>query len=175
MTDLLALGTPRIRPIDDADRDALTAFYAALSPDSLEARFHGAARGIGGHAAGYMCGPDHDHREGIVAEVMHEGGRSTIIGHLCIEPIGLREGEMAIAVADAWQRQGVGRRLLAEAVVWARAHGFEVLIASVRLGNSAILGLIRSTDQIVTLGECDSGVLDAVIHLSDTRHGAVAA
>ena len=33
----------RIRPIDDADRDALTVFYAALSPDSLEARFHGAA------------------------------------------------------------------------------------------------------------------------------------
>jgi GNAT superfamily N-acetyltransferase len=175
MTDVLTLGTPRIRPIDDGDRDALTAFYAALSPDSFAARFHGAAQGIGGRAAGYMCGPDHDHREGIVAEVMDEGGRPTIVGHLCIEPIAPREGEMAIAVADAWQRRGVGRRLLAEAVVWARAHGFEVLIASVRLGNSAILGLIRSTDRVVTLGECDSGVLDAVIHLRDVRHRAVAA
>src|SRR4051812_35673005 len=79
MTDPVTPGTLRIRPIDGADGDGLTAFYAALSPESLEARFHGAARGLGGRAAGYMCGPDHDHREGIVAEVLGEDGGSTII------------------------------------------------------------------------------------------------
>jgi GNAT superfamily N-acetyltransferase len=175
MTDPLTLGTPRIRPIEDADREALTAFYAGLSSDSLEARFHAASPGIGLRTARYLCGPDHDHREGIVAEVIDERGRPTIIGHLCIEPIGGGDGEMAIAVADPWQRQGIGRRLLAQAVVWAQAHEFDALIASVRLGNSAILGLIRSTDQAVTLGDCDGGVLDAAIDLRITRHGPVAA
>jgi acetyltransferase len=175
MTDPMTPGTLRMRPIDDADRDALTAFYAALSPESFEARFHGAARGIGGRAAGYMCGPDHDHREGIVAQVIGEDGRSTIIGHVCIEPIGSGDGEMAIAVSDAWQRQGIGRGLLTEAVVWARAHGFRRLVASVRLGNGGILGLIRSTDRRVTLGECDGGVLDAAIELGDGPPAAIAA
>jgi acetyltransferase len=175
MTDPVTLGTPRIRPIEDADRDALTAFYAALSPESFEARFHGAARGIGGRAARYMCGPDHDHREGIVAEMIGQDGRSTIIGHVCIEPIGSGEGEMAIAISDPWQRHGVGRRLLTEAFVWARAHGFLRLVASVRLGNAGILGLIRSIDGAVTLGECDGGIMDAVIELGDGRPAGIAA
>ena len=164
----------RIRPIDDADRDALTVFYATLSPDSLEARFHGAA-GVGARVARYLCGPDHDHREGLVAEVTADDGRPLIIGHVCIEPTRTGEGEMAIAIADAWQHHGIGRRLLGEAIVWARAHGFVRLVASVRLGNSAILGLIRSTDPTVSLGDCDGGVLDATIDLREPRQAPFAA
>jgi acetyltransferase len=174
MTKPVTVASAHIRPIQDVDRDALTAFYAALSPDSLEARFHGAA-GMGGGVARYLCGPDHDHREGIVAEVIGADGRPLIIGHVCIEPTRAGEGEMAIAVADAWQRRGIGRRLLAEAIVWARAHGFVRLVASVRLGNSAILGLIRSTDRTVSLGDCDGGVMDATIDLREPRQSPVAA
>ena len=165
MTMSISGTTTRIRPIEDADRDGLTAFYAALSADSREARFHGAASGIGGGAARYLCGPDHDHREGLVAEVTDSAGRPTIIGHVCIEPTRAGEAEMAIAVADAWQRHGIGRRLLVEAIIWARAHGFVRLVASVRLGNSAILGLIGSMGRAITMGDCDGGVIDAVIDL----------
>jgi acetyltransferase len=165
MTSPTTVAAARIRPIDDADRDGLTAFYAALSPDSLEARFHGAASGIGGRAARYLCGPDHDHREGLVAEVIDGSGRPIIIGHVCIEPTRAGEAEMAIAVADAWQRHGIGRRLLADSIVWASAHGFVQLVASVRLGNSAILGLIGSMDRSVTIGDCDGGVVDVMIDL----------
>lgn len=175
MTNPTTVATPRIRPIEDADRDALTAFYAALSPDSLEARFHGGAAGIGGAAARYLCGPDHDHREGIVAEVVDADGMPIIVGHVCIEPTRAGEAEMAIAVADAWQRHGIGRRLLAEAIVWARAHGYVRLVASVRLGNCAILRLIRSTDRKVTFGDCDGGVIDATIDLHRPSPALVAA
>jgi acetyltransferase len=175
MTIPPTVATARIRPIDDADRDALTAFYAALSPDSREARFHGASSGLGGGAARYLCGPDHDHREGLVAEVSDADGATTIIGHVCIEPTGTGEAEMAIAVADVWQHHGIGRRLLAEAIVWARAHGFVRLVASVRLGNSAILGLIGSMDRVVTMGDCDGGVVDAVIDLREPKRGLDAA
>ena len=169
MTTPMSVTTIRTRPIHDADRDALSAFYAALSPDSLEARFHGAASGIGGGAARYLCGPDHDHREGFVAEVTNDDGRPAIIGHVCIEPIQAGEAEMAIAVADAWQRHGIGRRLLAEAIVWSRVHGLVRLVASVRLGNSAMLGLVRSLDRSVTIGDCDGGVIDALIDLREPK------
>ena len=94
--------------------------------------------------ARYLCGPDHDHREGIVAEATDADGSVVIIGHVCIEPTCPDSAEMAIAVADAWQRHGVGRAMLAEAIVWARRHGLTRLVASMRWGNSAILGLIGS-------------------------------
>ena len=103
------LPEPHTRPIDQTDCEALSAFYVGLSPESRESRFHGTAAGIGGRTARYLCGPDHGHREGFVAEVVDGGGRRVIVGHVCIEPTGTGEAEMAIAVADAWQRHGIGR------------------------------------------------------------------
>ena len=56
-----------IRSIEPGDAARLETFYASLSMDSLDARFHGATRGITDAAARIFCGPDHDHREGLVA------------------------------------------------------------------------------------------------------------
>ena len=155
----------RIRAIADADREALTRFYADLSPASFEARFHGAASGIRMPVARYLCGPDHDHREGIVAETTGAGGVMVIIGHVCIEPSCPDSAEMAIAVADTWQRQGVGRAMLAEAIAWARGHDLTKLVASMRWGNSAILGLVESLGCPVHFGDSDGGVVDAIVDL----------
>ena len=167
MTDETARPPYLIRAITADDGTALTRFYAALSPDSFEARFHGAGGGIRGSVARYLCGPDHDHREGLVTEAIGDDGSPLIIGHVCIEPTTVGEAEMAIAVADAWQRHGIGRAMLAEAIVWAQAHGVERLVASVRYGNGAILGLIGSMGRPVTFGECDGGVVDALVDLRE--------
>jgi GNAT superfamily N-acetyltransferase len=166
MTTVPATSAYRIRAITDADRAALTRFYADLSPASFEARFHGAAAGIGAPVARYLCGPDHDHREGIVAETTEADGGSVIIGHVCIEPSCPDSAEMAIAVADAWQRRGVGRAMLAEAITWARGHGLAKLVASMRWGNGAILGLVESMGCPVTFGDSDGGIVDAIVDLS---------
>ena len=135
--------TIRIRPIEPDDREALGVFYESLSADSLNRRFHGACRGIGDRAAGQFCGPDHEHREGLVALIGPDGtAASRIVGHLCLEPSEPDELEMAIAVADDFQRQGIGRALLKAAIVWARRHGVRRLRASMRLGNGAIISLV---------------------------------
>jgi len=167
MTTSPATEPYRIRVITDADREALTRFFDDLSPASFEARFHGSGSGIGGPVARYLCGPDHDHREGLVAEADDAAGRPIIIGHVCIEPTGAGDAEMAIAVADAWQRHGVGRAMLAEAITWARDHRLERLIASMRWGNDAILRLIRSMGRPITFGDSDGGVVDAIVDLRD--------
>ncbi len=158
----------RVRPIGPADRDGLTAFYARLSPDSREARFHGAAPGIGETTARFFCGPDHDHREGIVAEAIGAAGVAEIVGHVCLEPISIDEVEMAIAVADAWQGRGIGRAMLAEAIRWAVAHRVTRMRASVRTGNAAVMGLIRSMGLAVRSRPSDAGVVDAFIELGAT-------
>ncbi len=150
-----------LRSIEPADRQALAGFYRDLSEDSRESRFLGAASGIGEGTARFFCGPDHEHREGIVAEIVDADGGKTIVGHLCLEPISPGNAEMAIAVADAWQHQGLGRALLGQAVGWARAHGFAELTASMRCSNVAVIGLMRSMGLPVAFDAGDGGVLEA--------------
>jgi len=156
--------TIRIRPIEPADRDALLRFYEALSEESLSLRFHGASKGIADRAARLFCGPDHEHREGLVAVLEEPGDTAlTIVGHLCLEPSGPDEVEMAVAVADAWQHNGIGRRLLAAAMSWAACHGIDRLRASMLSTNLAILGLVRSMGRAVTLTMPSAGVMEATI------------
>ena len=94
-----------------------------------------------------------------------EAGRSTIVGHVCIEPTTSDEAEMAIAVADTWRRQGVGHAMLAEAIGWARGHGVGRLRASVRWGNPAVIGLLRSCGCPLTYGPSDGGGVDILVDL----------
>lgn len=165
--------TIQIRPIEPDDRAALSRFYEGLSQDSLNRRFHGACRGIADTAAGLFCGPDHEHREGIVAVMpSDEGGMPRIVGHLCLEPSGSGELEMAVAVADDLQRRGLGRALLAAAVVWAQAHEIGRLRASMRCSNGAIISLVRGAGYPVTWVTPRGGGLEAIIDVGAAMHSA---
>ena len=169
MATLSALAPIRIRSIEPDDRDALVRFYSALSSDSLSRRFHGASTGIADQAAASFCGPDHEHREGLVAVVDElDASEPRIVAHLCLEPCGPHEVEMAVAVADAWQRHGIGRRLLTAAMAWAGFHGIERLRASMLGSNVAILGLLRSMGTDLTLTMPSAGVVDATIGVSQS-------
>ena len=169
MTFTLAPAPYRLRAITPRDQATLTAFYAGLSPDSRGARFHGAAPRIPEATATFFCGPDHQHREGIVAECFDAIGIPVIIGHVCIEPIAGDLAELAIAVADAWQGRGVGRAMLARAITWARAHGIARLGASILFGNAAMLGLLRSLGFPITYGASAGGTIDVYVDLRSSR------
>jgi acetyltransferase len=153
----------QIRPIRSGDRDELTRFYGGLSADSRYARFHAVSPGIGEEAADILCGPDHEHREGLVAEIVRADPDGVgIVGHLCLEPC--EAGfEMAIAVADDWQRCGVGRSLLGAALDWAAEHGIAQLRASMLSTNSAILALIASLECPIGLSAPSAGVISVTI------------
>jgi acetyltransferase len=49
--------------------------------------------------------------------------------------------EFAVAVLDAWQRRGLGERLLSELIGIARIHGLRSMIGDVLDSNAAMLGL----------------------------------
>jgi acetyltransferase len=154
-----------IRAIGADDVLPLERFYAALSPDALDARFHGGTRGIEDRAARMFCGPDHVHREGLVAVKHRARGAETIVGHLCLEPTAGDDVEMAIAVADAWQHHGIGRALLTAAIDWAGERGFARVHGVIRWSNPAILGLIRSCGRPVTVMTDSEGDTEAVIDI----------
>ena len=164
--------TIEIRAIEPGDRAALSGFYEGLSADSLNARFHGACRGIGDDAACLFCGPDHEHREGIVAVQAEEAGARRIVGHLCLEPSQPGELEMAIAVADDLQHRGLGRAMLSAAIVWAQAHEIGRLRAAMRWSNPAIMALVRASGYPVTWRSPRGGGLEAIIDVGVTRSSA---
>jgi acetyltransferase len=158
-------GHVQVRPIRTDDRDELSRFYAGLSADSRYARFHAVSRGIPEGSADVLCGPDHEHREGLVAEIIGaDADGAGIVGHLCLEPCGAGF-EMAIAVADEWQRCGVGRSLLSAALDWAAYHGITHLRASMLSTNSAILGLISSLELPIRLSAPSAGVITVTIDI----------
>ena len=169
MTTTLARARYRLRSITPNDQAGLTRFYAGLSPDSRAARFHGATPTVPDATARFFCGPDHQHREGIVAECLDPSGDLVIISHVCIEPTEDDVAEVAIAVADAWHHQGVGRATLARAITWAQMHGIVRLAASLQCGNPAMFGLLRSMGYPITYGPSVAGTADAYLDLRSPR------
>jgi acetyltransferase len=104
-----------------------------------------------------------------VAITQGDDGTELIVGHLCLEPIGPEDVEMAVAVADSWQQRGVGHALLAAAIEWADTNGFARVRGTIRWSNPAILGLVRAcgrTVRTVTTAEGDTeAVIDVVGNL----------
>ena len=154
----------RVRRIEPTDSEGLRRFYSALSADSRRRRFLSVSTRFGDSESGYLCGPDHDHREGYVVEVMGPGAHREIIGHVCMEPCGPSEMEIAIAVADRFQGQGIGRRLADEAIGWADAHGVQRVLAWSAWDNSAIRLLFESLRRPLHYGR-SSGAVETIIEL----------
>lgn len=169
MTSTPAPALYRLRSIEPHDRVDLTRFYADLSSDSRASRFHGAAPTIPDGTARFFCGPDHEHREGIVAEAFDAKGAPVLIGHVCVEPIDAHAAEVAIAVADRWQHHGVGRAMLGRALSWAQAHGIDRLVAIVRTDNAAMFALLRTLGPSITYGPVADGVVDVVVDVRSVR------
>lgn len=161
----------RIRPIEPRDHDRLRAFYAGLSEESRRTRFFAPTRGIGDRQSAWFCTPDHAHREGLVAVTRHGRGER-IVGHACIEPIDERTAEIAIAVDDALQGRGIGRRLAIAATDAARADGYTGLVATMLAGNPAIQRLLHGLGLPTTSCPIGAGVIQATIELGEVRRAA---
>ena len=103
--------TLRLRPPEAADADSLVAFVAGLSRDSLYRRFHGYPR-IDTKLVESFLDPDWAERGALIG-VIADGGAEQIVA--LADYATLRDpalAEVAFAVADEYQRRGVGSRLL---------------------------------------------------------------
>jgi nucleotide-binding universal stress UspA family protein/RimJ/RimL family protein N-acetyltransferase len=161
-----------IRPIDPGDDGALQDFYESLSEDSRRKRFMGWNAGLRPGQARTFCTTDHEHREGFVA-VLRRPGRDEIVGHLCLEPDGEGSAELAVAVADRVQRQGIGRRLVTAALEWGWRTGTRRFTATAACSNAGIFRLLRSLSIPVQTSSGGAGICDIEIDLEGARSVAV--
>src|ERR1700694_1872561 len=112
---MIAAPHARITPSDSA---MLAGLFERLSPDSLYRRFFTPAVKLHQFLSAILSS-DRYEREAIAAL---EHGEIIGVAQYSREP-GSRRADMAIVVAEAWQRGGVGSRLLARLGDVAAAHG----------------------------------------------------
>jgi RimJ/RimL family protein N-acetyltransferase len=128
-----------IRPIR-RDDSALTAeFIDGLSADSKHALFLGGVAHVSESDLRRLCEPAHARDMAYIATATDADGRVREVG-LCryagVDPA--NGAEISVAVADAWQHRGLGKRLLRVLIEHARSNGVHRLYSTDSAGNAAM-------------------------------------
>ena len=127
-----------IRALRPEDRTDFLSAADRIGPQSLQRRFFGAKRGFSEGEKTFFLNVDFDKHVAIVAS-MEEAGRKVIVGggrYVVIVP---GQAEVAFAVIDAYQGQGIGSMLLRHLAAMAQAAGVKELIAEVLPENAPML------------------------------------
>jgi GNAT superfamily N-acetyltransferase len=137
---------PVVRPLDRAGAEAaVDGVFADLSPRSRYLRFHSPIPRLPTSVRARLVDIDGTRHAAVVAEVRDLGPigpRS--IGIAQVFGAGHGTADVAIAVVDAWQRRGVGRRLLTAVAALAEEIGYTELRGTVLPENVAMQRLARS-------------------------------
>jgi GNAT superfamily N-acetyltransferase len=153
-------GRPRLAGFETCDSGLLKGFFDRLSCESVYRRFFSPAVTFEQFAASLQTNGQFE--------------RDAILALDCGEVVGVAQysrragsdgADMAIVVADAWQRQGVGSELVAALSHRAVAVGVTKFAVSIQGDNFAAFGLLRQLAPGVRLAFA-AGVGEAVIPLA---------
>ena len=158
-----------VRAIGPHDADRLQAYMRNLSGSTRRNRFLGAVSELTPRELErltHMGGPS----ELALIAFASAGGESAMIAEAIrvIAPHNLR-CEIALSVADAWQRKGVGALLLANMECHARRLGARYLLGEVLRTNDAMKGLARKAGFAVRGPFKDARLVEIVKDLADTK------
>jgi acetyltransferase len=128
-----------LRPIGPADAPAFQAFVRGLSAQSRTNRFLFPLRELSPDLLRVLTEPDGTRHVALAA-----WARDVIVGEARFVALGRsRRAEFALAVADAWQKRGIGTRLLDALVAAAGRLRLEFLEGEILHENKSMLGLMR--------------------------------
>lgn len=130
-----------LRPLERDDGERLCRLYHRLSQESLYRRFLSPMPKPRPDVLARLLDVDHCGREAIAAL----DGEEIVAVARYIRPAGCDEAEIALVVADAWQRRGLGRLLLRRLARLARRRGVRAFTGTIAGDNRAAMLLVRST------------------------------
>lgn len=145
-----------IRDLRRDDGALLIDFHARLSPASRYQRFHGAVPTLNKSMLTVLLDVDGwDH----IALVAFADQGAVGIARLIRHPGRRHEAEVAVAVADAWHRRGVGRQLVQALIQRADSLGISQVSAGILAGNTPALSLFRAMFPLCVIRRGD-GIID---------------
>jgi len=153
-----------IRALKPADRDALRAAVDRTSSQSMYRRFFGAKRHFSEKEVAFFVNVDFVGHVALVA-VVEEGGHAVIAagGRYIVQQPG--SAEVAFAVTDQYQGQGIGAALLRHLTVIARDAALKEFTAEVLPENVPMLKVFEKSGLKMTTKR-ESGVVHATLRLS---------
>jgi RimJ/RimL family protein N-acetyltransferase len=133
-----------VRPIRDDDEPLLHEAFARMSERSVYFRFFSPLKRLPEDLARRLARVDREQRFALVAITRHPDGREHILGVARYDRVpDTKAAEVAVAVVDDVQRQGIGSGLLSLLTRAAREHGITELSLVVLPENQSMLGLLR--------------------------------
>ncbi len=122
--------------LKDADMEA--EFVRRLSPQTKHYRFLGGVRALTPEMLKAFCDVDGRHSMAFVATVRKDG-KETEIGVSRYAPNANADvREMAVTVADDWQKQGIDTLLAEKLIDFAKSHGIKELYSVDLADNTAM-------------------------------------
>ena len=125
-----------IRPIRPGDRAALATAFDRLSPQSRRNRFLVSKPRMSSAELTYCTEVDHSSHEALVAFDV-SGDRLLGVARYAGSPESPGAAELALTVADDWQRRGLGTELAHRALASAQRNGIRRLRACSLATNAA--------------------------------------
>jgi acetyl coenzyme A synthetase (ADP forming)-like protein len=132
--------TVHLRPVRAGDAPALLELFEGLSADSRTFRFFSGASDLEA-AAEQLADVDYERRYGLVAT----RGDERPVGHGAYVGTAPGRAEVAFAIADELQGQGLGTILLAHLAEVAQENGIEAFFAEVMPQNHRMVDVFRES------------------------------
>lgn len=152
-----------IRPIVPDDKELLQASFDGLSEESRFRRFLSPKNRLTSRELAFLTEVDHHDHEAVVA--VHPSRKEGFgVARYVREEEDRELAEVAVTVADDWQRRGVGTALLAELVERARTEGVRRFSAVVHSSNQPMLELLEHLGAEVSRSR-DASTLELEIEL----------
>jgi len=153
-----------IRALKPSDREELLAALGRMSDQSIYRRFFSPKRHFSdGEVASYV-NVDFIGHVALVA-LVSETGKSTIIGGARYIVSGPGSAEIAFAVVDEYQGQGIGGLLMKHLIALARQAGLEELVAEVLPHNTLMLSVFEHSGLTMSTKR-EHGAVHVVLSLS---------
>jgi len=132
-----------IRAVRADDAPMLQAFVRRLSARSRRFRFFSGLVELPAAQLDRLTRPD---REGLALVALSGRLQDTAIvgeARYVVDPTAVRDAEFAIAIADEFQRQGLGKRLMKHIFAHASGRGVQRLFGEIMADNSTMLEFVR--------------------------------
>lgn len=142
-----------VREINLNDVERLQRMFGRLSADTVYRRFFSPINQPRRSALIWLAAVDHDSRDALVAL---DGDEIVAVARYDGRP-GTSTAEVAVTVEDAWQHQGIGKRLTKRLARRAADHGIESFVATVLADNRPALGLLRKLSPGASVHFADGG------------------
>ena len=149
-----------IEPLRRGDVGAVTELFDAMSERSRRQRFLSSVPRLNERMLAFLTGADGVRHIAVAARA---GGRCVGIARAVISRGNPAVADVSVAVADAHQGQGLGRRLVDALTIDARALGIRELEATIHPSNDAARGLARS---LAATASYEEGMVRAELSLT---------